>query len=62
LLFLPKVRRAVLNTTIQNRRNKRTIIRITSSPIINLDIVPPFRDLLEKRMRWIMNNLKENTH
>jgi hypothetical protein len=49
LLFLPKVRRAVLNTTIQNRRKKRTIIRITSSPIITLDIVPPFGDLLEMK-------------
>jgi len=48
LLFLPKVRRAILNTTIQNRRKKRTIRRIINNPIIILDIVPPFGDLLEK--------------
>jgi hypothetical protein len=46
LLFLPKVRRAALNTTIQNRRKKRTIARIMSSPKIILDIVPPFWEFL----------------
>jgi hypothetical protein len=42
------MRRAVLNTTIQNRKKKRTIRRIINNPIIILDIVPPFGDLLEK--------------
>ncbi len=32
-----------------------------NSPIIILDIVPPFWDLLEKWMKGIKNNLKKNT-
>jgi len=46
LLLLPKIRRAALNTTIQNRRKKRIMIRIMSSPIITLDIIPPFWEFL----------------
>jgi hypothetical protein len=42
------MRRAILNTTIQNRKKRRTIRRITNNPIIILDIVPPLGDLLEK--------------
>jgi len=42
LLFLPKNRRAALNTTIQNSRKKRTIAIKMSSPKITLDITPPF--------------------
>jgi hypothetical protein len=53
------MRRAALNTTIQNRKKKSTIRRMINSPIIILDIVPPFGDLLEKWMRRIKNNLKK---
>jgi len=42
LLFLPKNKRAALNTTIQNSRKKRTIAIKMSSPKITLDIIPPF--------------------
>jgi hypothetical protein len=41
LLFLPKNKRAPLNTTIQNSRKKRTITIKMSSPKITLDIIPP---------------------
>jgi len=46
LLFPPKNRRAALNTTIQNSRNKRTITIKMSSPKITLDIIPPFWEFL----------------
>jgi hypothetical protein len=42
LVFLPKNKRAPLNTIIQNSRKKRTITTKMSSPKITLDIAPPF--------------------
>jgi len=42
LLFLPKNRRAPLNTTIQKSRKKRTITTKMSSPKITVGITPPF--------------------
>jgi hypothetical protein len=42
LLFLPKNKRAALNTTIQKSRKRRTNTIKMSSPKITLDITPPF--------------------
>jgi len=48
LSFFLKKKRAALNTTIQNRRKKRTIRRIINKPKIILDIIPPFCGFLRK--------------
>jgi len=46
--FFLKKKRAALNTTIQNRRKKRTIRRIIKKPKIIFDILPPFYGNLRK--------------
>jgi hypothetical protein len=46
--FFLKKKRAALNTTIQNRRKKRTIRRIINTPKIIFDIIPPLCGYLKK--------------